>query len=232
MRERLVTLMFIHGAGCTGEVFAPQMAAFPGSHAPNLPGHTSPGEPRSVAEFAAFIAGYAREHRLGDLVLCGHSLGGAIALETALQGEVPLRGLALLGCGARLRVAPAFLQGFQADFAATARLVAGYLFAEPTPERIEWAAGLMERVGASQTLRDFQACDAFDALDRIEAIRVPVLALTGESDRMTPPKFAQAIAGRVPGAQARILAGAGHFAMAERPEETNAALASFLSGLP
>jgi 3-oxoadipate enol-lactonase len=85
----------------------------------------------------------------------------------------------------------------------------------------------MLKVGQAQTLRDFRACNAFDATERIASLRVPLLALTGERDVLTPPKFAQWFADRVPGAQARILPDAGHLAMIERPEETNAALRAF-----
>jgi pimeloyl-ACP methyl ester carboxylesterase len=227
-----VTLLFLHGAGFTGDVFDGLRAAFPDSHAPNLPGHLREGEPESMAEFAAFAAGYARDRGLQDLVLCGHSMGGAIAIETALSGGLSLRALVLLGSGARLRVAPAFLQGIETDFHATAREIAGYFFAANTPERVEWAAQSMERVGQAQTLRDFRACDAFDALDRLGGIGVPVLALTGEADRMTPPKYAQALADRVPAGQARRVTGAGHLLMVERPAETIAEIRTFLSGLP
>lgn len=227
-----MTLLFLHGAGSTGEAFAAQTAAFEGSHAPNLPGHLTAGDPQSVSDFADFVAAYVRSNDLRDVVLCGHSLGGAIALQTALDGKVPLRALILLGSGARLRVAPGFFEEFRRDFAAAARLVAGYYFAEPTNERIEWAAGTMESVGAAQTLRDFEACDAFDVLDRLGELSIPVLALTGEADKMTPPKFGQAFADRVPGARARILPRAGHFLMVERPEETNDAIRAFLMGIP
>lgn len=227
-----MTLLFLHGAGFTGNLFEGLRAAFPGSHAPDLPGHLCAGQPQSIAEFASFVAAYARDHELRDLVLCGHSMGGAIALEAALSHDLPLRALVLLGSGARLRVAPAFLEGLQTDFPATARAIAGYFFAENTPDRIEWAAQSMERIGQAQTLRDFRACDAFDALDRLGGIGVPVLALTGEADRMTPPKYAQALADRVPAGQARIVPGAGHLLMVERPAETIAEIRTFLSGLP
>lgn len=224
-----MTLVFIHGAGFTADAFAEQTAHFPNSHAPNLPGHLTGGAPESVSEFAVFVAEYVREQALSDVVLCGHSLGGAIAMQVALDGTIPLRGLVLVGAGARLRVAAPFLAGFANNFEQTAcEVAAGYFFADPTAERVAWAVGCMEAVGQAQTLRDFRACDAFDVLDQLDQIHVPVLALTGETDKMTPPKFAQALAGRVPDAQARIVPGAGHFVMLERPTETNEAIRTFL----
>lgn len=223
-----MTLLFIHGAGFTGECFSEQTAAFPGSLAPNLPGHLEEGEAHSVSDSADFIARYIEERSLSDVVLCGHSMGGAVALELALRRHPALRGLVLLGSGGRLRVAPAVFDRMQADFEEGARFIAGFFFAEPSPERIDWAVASMRAVGAEQTLRDFRACDAFDVLPRLGEIALPLLAFTGEQDRMTPPKFAQAFADRVPGAETRIVSGAGHLVMVERPAETNAAVAAFL----
>lgn len=227
-----MTLLFIHGAGGTGETFARQLDAFPQAHAPDLPGHRTAGAPESIGDFCEFIEGYAAEHEIADAVLCGHSMGGAVAIEAALRKRMPIAGIVLLGSGARLRVSPAIIADMENDFHAAAEEVAQYFFAVPSPELVGWAASQMRLVGRDQTVRDFRACDAFDAVGRVGELSVPLLALTGESDRMTPPKFAQAWPGWVPGAQTRIIGGAGHYVMLERPEETNAAVRAFISQLP
>lgn len=226
-----MTVLFIHGAGCTGAVFVAQANAVQGSIAPNLPGHLRAGSPASIGEFADAIEADVRESALQDVVLCGHSMGGAIALEIALRKPAWLRGAVLIGSGARMRVAPAFLDGLQNDFESTARTIAGYFFLDPAPERVDEAVSVMRAVGQDQTLRDFRACDAFDALERLGEVAVPLLAISGESDKLMPPKFALALADRVPGARARIIPGAGHFVMVERPAETTDAVAAFLAGL-
>ncbi|HEV7178415.1 MAG TPA: alpha/beta fold hydrolase [Candidatus Baltobacteraceae bacterium] len=220
-------LVFIHGSGCTGDVFASQVTAFPGSRALDLPGHTTPGEPSSVAEFADAVD--LECAALHDVVLVGNSLGGAIALELALRKRPWLRAVVLIGSGAKLRVSPAILEGLAGDFPAAARRIAQYFFAEPLQERVDAAVAEMLRVGQAQTLRDFQACNAFDVTERLAGITVPLLAITGEKDVMTPPKFAAFLADRVPGATARILPGAGHLAMVERPDDTNEALRAFVT---
>lgn len=227
-----MTLIFVHGAGFAGSSFDGIRAGFPESEAPNLPGHLTSGSPSTIAEFADFLETYVRDNVTGEAVLCGHSMGGAVVIETLLRGNVQPRAVILLGSGARLRVAPAILDQFEHDFPSAVRTVVQYFFAEPEPSKLTWAAGCMEQIGQAQTLRDFRACDAFDALERLGKIGVPVLALTGEADQMTPPKYAQALAGRVPRAQARIIPGAGHFAMVERPAETIEAIQAFLSGVP
>ncbi len=194
-----------------------------------LPGHTVPGSAESIEEFADFVSAYCEERDVRNVVVTGSSMGGAIALELAMRRDPRITGVVLLGSGAKLRVAPAIFEAIDRDFEAAARMLAGYFFAEPAPERIEASAAQMLAVGKKQTIRDFRACDAFDASSRLERIDVPLLAITGERDVMTPPKFGAFVADRVPGATARILPGAGHLAMVERPADTNEALRSFVS---
>ncbi len=224
-----MTLVFLHGAGCTSAVFAAQLAAFPDAVALALPGHGSPGSGDSIAQFAGFVARELRDRGLRDAVLCGSSMGGAIALYLAIRRDPNVRAIALLGSGARLRVAPQILESLERDFPAACRTLAGHFFAEPTEERIAGAVEQMQIVGADQTLRDMRACDAFDATGDLEGIALPLVAITGERDVMTPPKYAEFVANRVPGAVARIIPAAGHLAFVERPAETNEALRAFVT---
>jgi len=227
-------LVFIHGSGCTSSVFAAQTAAFPGSYAVDLPGHGATPALESGVSIAAYADAVERDleaRGIEGAILCGSSLGGAVALEIGLRANPRVGAVVMLGSGAKLRVAPALLEGLERDFQAAVRDLVPMFFANPSPALIEPAADEMYRVGQSQTLADFRACDAFDATDRVASLALPLLALTGEQDRLTPPKFAAFLADRVPGAEARILPEAGHLAMVERPDETNAALRAFVDRL-
>jgi pimeloyl-ACP methyl ester carboxylesterase len=224
-----MTIVFLHGAGCTGEVFAAQTAAFDGSIALTLPGHTIPGEPAGIEAFADAVSAQLAEHELDDVILCGHSMGGAIALELALRREPRLRAVVMLSSGARLRVGPALLEQMERDFEATARELPRHFYAEPSPDQLAASTRMMLAVGQAQTLRDFRACDAFDRIARLEEVALPLLAVTGERDVLTPPKFAESLADRVPGASARIVPRAGHLAIAERPGDVNDVLRTFVN---
>jgi pimeloyl-ACP methyl ester carboxylesterase len=222
-------LVFIHGAGCTDRVFTAQRTAFADAVTLTLPGRCGfGGSPESIEAFADAV-----QSQLGDLqgtILCGSSMGGAIALELALRDD-RVSGVVLLGSGARLRVAPTLFESLERDFETGARGLAAIFFAHPSPQLVDGAVEEMQRVGQAQTLRDFRACNAFDVTGRVPELRAPLLALTGAHDALTPPKFAQWFADRVPGAQARILPDAGHLAMIERPDETNDAIRAFADRL-
>jgi pimeloyl-ACP methyl ester carboxylesterase len=226
-----MNLLFVHGAGCTGSVFEAQIEAL-GGVAVTLPGRCgAPGAPSTIDAFADAVGRELALLGWTDAVICGHSMGGAIALELGLRGTLGVRGIVVIGSGAKLRVAPAIFERLERDFITESRALAGAFFAEPTPERIDAVAELMLQVGPQQTIRDFRACDVFNASERLADLQVPLLAIVGRDDVLTPPKFARFLEDRVPRGAARILEGAGHFAMVERPEETNALVGAFVASI-
>ena len=226
-----MTIVFIHGAGCLPHVFEEQLAAFPDALAVNLPGHGKPGEPATVAALADAVAAELHSREIDHAILAGSSLGGAVALDLALRHDPRVAGLIMLGSSARLRVAPSIFESIREDFDAAAVSLARNYYANPSGARVDWSVAMMRAVGAEQLVRDFAACDAFDVRERLGEIDVPLLALTGENDVMTPPKFAEAFVGRVPRAMARIVPGGGHLVFVERPEETNDAIRTFVTSL-
>jgi pimeloyl-ACP methyl ester carboxylesterase len=75
---------------------------------------------------------------------------------------------------------------------------------------------------------DFQACDDFDAMQRLGAIRAPVLVITAEDDQLTPPKYGEFLERHIPNAVRAHILDAGHFAPIEKPQAVNAAITKFL----
>ncbi len=225
-----MTLVFIHGAACTPAVFEHQRAAFPDSIAVALPGHGVPGTATDVAGFADAVE--ARLAAAGrDLVLCGSSMGGAIALEIAIRGNLPLAGLVTIGSGAKLRVAPAIIESLRGNDPSVLKTLADVMFATPTDESRARMLAEFSAVSAEQRLADFLACDAFDVRERLAAIAVPTLLLVGERDVMTPPDRSLFLADRIAGARVEVLPGLGHLAMLEGPEATNLQLARFVDSI-
>ena len=68
-----------------------------------------------------------------------------------------------------------------------------------------------------------------DALERLKQIRCPTLVSVADEDILVPPRFSRELAGRIPGAELRILPGAGHGCLWERPALFNATCLAFLA---
>jgi len=74
---------------------------------------------------------------------------------------------------------------------------------------------------------DMLACSKFDLTGELQNICVPVLAVCGKEDKMTPPASSERIAAGIAGVKLVLIEGAGHMVMLERPEAFNDALVKF-----
>jgi len=228
-----VKLIFIHGSGGCKEVWYYQTRHFPEADAVALPGHPY-GEPcASVDSYVEWLRGYIRDSGYHDLVLAGHSLGGAIALLYALKYPEDLEGLILIGSGARLRVGTMYLE--MLEQAKSNRSIFEDFF-HKSYESIEPELRdvLLRKAWESDPavlLNDMLCCDRFDIMDRVHEIKLPTLALCGSEDIMTPPKYTKYLASKIEGARYVIIEGGTHMVFAEQPMVVNQAIEDYLNSL-
>ena len=176
----------------------------------------------------------------------GVSMGGMIAQEIALSYPGRVRTLQLHCTCAR---PDAYLRALVSawrqirislDREQALRTIALWLFAARTyDERPEFVETLLQNALANpypQSLTGFlrqgDAVSAHDTRERLGAIRCPTLVSVAEDDVLVPPRFSRELAGAIPGAELRTIAGAGHVYFWETPDEFNAKCLEFLSAHP
>ena len=86
-------------------------------------------------------------------------------------------------------------------------------------------------VGAKTMVNDFLCCDRFNVMARLNEIHVPTLVLSGSADVLTPPKYGAFLADNIEGARHVVIEGGTHYMYAEKPEQANRAIGSFLKAL-
>ena len=129
-------------------------------------------------------------------------------------------GLVLMATGARLRVAPAILEGIHSDFEKTVDMITRLAWsAEVSPTLAILGRQALLKTGPDVLLGDFVACDRFDVVERLREIENPTLIVAGSADQLTPIKYAQFLSEHIPCAGLVALEGAGHMVMLERPAE-------------
>jgi pimeloyl-ACP methyl ester carboxylesterase len=229
------TVIFVHGAGGAKEEWRFQLRHVGprwNALAVDLPGHgDSQGEGcRTIEEYRDFVRDLLAALRVERAVLVGHSMGGGIAQSFALSYPDRLAGLVLVGTGARLRVHPdVFASIRRKDMAEAGRLISRWAYSQAAlPATVAQAAEAFARNRASVLEGDFLACDAFDVMREISAIRAPTLVVCGEDDRLTPVKYGRFLQQEIPGATLAVIPGAGHMVMLEKAVEVNRALMAFL----
>jgi pimeloyl-ACP methyl ester carboxylesterase len=230
--KRRPVLLLIHGAAGSHLDWPAQLRRFDpfGSCALDLPGHgRSPGPARSVVNhYADDVLSLASELGLSELILVGHSMGGAIALDIALRLEKRVAALVLVATGARLRVNDSLLTLVESDFkSAVDHIEAAAWGPDAEPELLRRASHLMLGGDPRTMAMDFAACDNFDVRSELNVIAIPTLVLVGSEDRLTPPKFSRYLADRISGAELNTITGAGHMLAMEQPEAVRDAIADF-----
>lgn len=229
-------VLYVHGSGFDGSLWFGQLKEV-GGYAIDLPnrGFSGEAEIESVEDYAFYVAKVA-EKLAPRIVFVGHSLGGAVVQRLYLEFRRIVKGLVLVGTGARLRVLPQILKGLKSKPAETIDFFINYSFGDR-----EKAAGWVEKCRKmllerkSLLLKDLTICDKFDLLEDFRSgkvkIEAPTLIIVGEKDRLTPVKYSKFFYSVIPGSKLAVIRGAGHMVMVEKPKEFNETLSKFLSSL-
>jgi pimeloyl-ACP methyl ester carboxylesterase len=231
--ERRPVLLLIHGAGGSHLDWPPQLRRFEplGSCAIDLPGHgRSAGSARStVNAYGDDVLELVRQLDLTEVILVGHSMGGAIALDIALRRLEQVVALVLVATGARLRVNTALLELVDSDFgSAVDSIVSTAWGPDAEPDSVRRASQLMRSCDPDTMRMDFAACNDFDIMSQLGDIAIPTLVLAGSEDRMTPLKFGRYLADHIPTAEFVPIDGAGHMLAVEQPRLVSDAISDFV----
>ncbi|MBN1690752.1 MAG: alpha/beta hydrolase [Dehalococcoidia bacterium] len=227
-------LIFIHGSGACGDVWYYQKQQFIEAEAIDLPGHPRGGLCYSVEEYADWLHAYIKQKKYQDAVLAGHSLGGGIALMHAYKYQQDLRGIILVGSGARLRVLPLILEAIKAkldDREGWMRELVAPFYGTVNRKALDIILPRLAEIGPAVQLNDFYCCDKFDIMDNAGLINIPALAIVGDQDNMTPPKYSQYLVKNMQNCRMTVVEGGSHLAFLEKPDQVNQAIAGFIKEL-
>ncbi|WP_035259274.1 alpha/beta fold hydrolase [Desulfatirhabdium butyrativorans] len=227
------TLLLIHGSGGDHTHWPQNLLSETRIRvaAIDLPGHgKSGGSGRtSVEDYADVSEAVVARCGWTAVTVAGHSLGGAIALTIGLRGPRWLDGLVLVGTGARLRVAPAILEGLATNPDPLFSTMDAWAFG-PNADRAlrERFVQQMKAAGAPVVLGDFSACDRFDMMPHLSRITCRTLVVSAENDLLTPLKYGQYLQQTLPDARLEVIPGAGHMMGLEQPEIFGKAILRFM----
>ena len=207
----------------------------------------APDSDYTIERYADFVVKILDLSGIERAVLAGNSLGGQIAMETALQTPERVAGLVLVDAagypfeaesmplGFRLAQIPAFAPLMnrilpRSIIASSVRNVYG----DPSlvsEELIDRYYELTLRAGNRQALpqRFKQMTFRDDMRQRASTLSMPTLIIWGENDRLLPPILGVQMHEDIAASELVMIAGAGHVPHEEVPQETLLVLDKFLA---
>ncbi len=225
-------LVFLHGGGTmTGFDALLPWAESARLIVPNHPGFGASADDPGIDSLQDYHLHYLdlfERMGLQEISLAGHSMGGALAAWFTIQQPGRVRRLALAApWGLRIPEHPTV-----DIFSVPDEQILGYLVHDLTPYEGMPAPPpefLADRLRESTSLARVLSMRPYDLkLQKwLHRIAVPTLVVSGEADRLTPAAQAAVWAGHIPGAEVRIIPGAGHLLFDEKAEAV-AAVGAFM----
>ncbi len=239
-------VLFLHGLGSCSEDWGLQIPVVNERHwvlTLDMPGHGRSSQPEgwpSIEEMALQVASVVKEHAELPVHVVGLSLGGAVAMQLALDHPEAVCSLTLVNTFAKLRSGSSgfFRKLVRIAYVVLGRMdqvgqwVAAGLFPKTDQELLRQAAA--ERIASNPRgayLRAIWAATRFDIRDRLNEINAPTLVVAGELDQTVSMEAKRELAGNIPGAHLVVIPDSGHATPLDAADEFNRTLLEFLSKL-
>ncbi len=236
-------LVLLHGLGSSGEDWALQQSYFCERFPVitlDLRGHgrSSVGEDwPTIEDYVTDVHAVLEEITNERAHLMGLSLGGAVALQFALDWPKRTLSLTIVNAFAKLEVGPRgwiralgrlFLLAIGRMDWVGAWIAAGIF---PNPEQDAWRKAAAARIGGnprSAYVRSLWAVARFNAIPRLQEIEVPTLIVAGEQDTTVSLEAKRKMAEGIQHSRLEIIPDSGHATPYDASDRLNQLVRDFL----
>ena len=183
----------------------------------DLPGHgdSKGSSSNSIESYSQFLIDAIDEYNLKNVSLCGHSMGGLVALDMVLKQNFSANSLILANSIYPTRVADALLAKAKAGNGDAADFIIKYgLY-----RRLLGVKNAFSEEDALVMLDDLEACNNYQLdLNDLKSLGIPISIILGSKDRLVDLKAVEKFTDVVP-SKTYTMDEVGHFSFFEDPIE-------------
>lgn len=241
------TVIFIHGFPFNKTMWNAQTDALKGKfHVVTYDirghGHSEEGiENFSIDLFVSDLMGLMDHLKIDEAVLCGLSLGGYIALNAISKFPNRIKALVLSDTqciadteetiGKRMKSIESIKNGGLEKYAdeSVRNLFAPGSFISRCREIADIRQMILTTSGTSLCNTLLALAQRKETCSILSNIKIPVLIMVGNEDKITPPSAAQYLSENIKGSSVQTIENAGHMSNMENPDKFNEELLKFLA---
>jgi len=236
-------LLLVHGLGTNSQLWVNQVEAFGDQFdviAVDLRGFGLSDKPTqsgcySIEKFSSDLLQLVSKLGIRKFHYLGTSMGGFIGQTMALREPDRIRTLMLIHTAARMSIPQDILDARlkalkELPMTNYAEMVADQALADGRQSKVfDWLTAMIaanDRAAYARVLSE--GLSGFDLSNESAQLKMPVLVVVGDRDRVIPPAGGRALANAIPGATLQTLEHSGHIGYAEQPAVFNRIVLSFL----
>jgi len=192
----------------------------------DLPGHgfTQGSSNNNIETYSNFLIDSLKAHDLKELSICGHSMGGLVALDMVTRHSYKAKSLILVNSIYPTRVADVLLAKAKAGNGPAADFIIKYgLY-----KRLLGIKNAFSEKEDLVMLDDLEACNNYQLdLTELKNLELPISIILGSKDKLVDLKAVESFANVVP-SKIHTIDEVGHFPFFEDPVELSKLISSLV----
>lgn len=223
-------ILFVHGAGGDSRLFLQQLKFFSQEYsvfAVDLPGREGPVS--VIEEYVGAIIELAWHVKADRLVIAGHSMGGALAVEAVYRNPGLFDALVLISSGGTFPSGKGLLKKLGGDREKWLVDFASRLWGMPVEVTL-FEKFILER-DPEIILNDLSLCAGIDVEGLPDSIDIPVLSLVSEGDEIIIPDISIEFGRKFREGKISMIPGKGHLPFIREAAAVNGEIFNFLQNV-
>ena len=229
INKKKKSILFIAGAGMDHRLVRSLKLSESEYNKPlivDLPGHglTKGSSSNKIETYSKFLIDCLTAHDLTELHICGHSMGGLVALDMVARHSYKASSLILVNSIYPTRVADALLAKAKEGNGPAADFIIKYgLY-----KRLLGIKNAFSEKDDLVMLDDLEACNNYQLdLTEIKSLEIPISIILGSKDKLVDLKAVDSFANVVP-SKIHTIDEVGHFPFFEDPGELSKLISSIV----
>lgn len=223
-------LVFLHGWRSKALVWNKIIESLEySSYAIDLPGFGEsqlPDKASTLQDFTNVVNEFITKLGLSNVVLVGHSNGGAISIKYIANNTSPIEKVVLIDSSGLRRSTPR--KTIINTIAKIVKPIFKIPLLSPLRDRIYVAMGSEDYVAEPQLKETYLNMVGEDLSNDVQKVNIPALLIWGELDKSTPLKDGEFMHSQIKNSEFKIIQGADHFSFNHKDDLVVQYLNSFL----